>query len=82
MHEVTIKKIKGGTAIRTDVTVGRCHNLPVVGESFEMFSEPLNKNASVRWITTSTVQNVVEETDYILIETKNSTYRLEVKEIK
>lgn len=82
MYEVTFKTVKGGSAMRTDLTVGRCHKLPVVGESFEMFSEPLNKNASVRWITTSTVQNVIEETDHILIETKNSTYRLEVVDIK
>lgn len=79
MHSVTLSKVKNGAAIRTDTTVGHCHSLPVVGKSFEMFSAPLNKNASVRWITTSTVQNVIEEADHILIKTMNSTYKLEIK---
>jgi hypothetical protein len=42
---VILKKITGGTAIRTDEAIGQCHKLPVVGESFEMFSEPLTKNS-------------------------------------
>ena len=77
MYDVTMSKVKGGTAIRTDVTVGRCHNLPALGVSFEMFSEPLVKNSSVRWITTSAVQNVITHDDCVIIETKNSTYKLE-----
>ena len=80
MHTVTLKKIKGGTAIRTDVTVGRCHKLPVVGESFEMFSEPLVKGSMLRWVTTSTVQKVTPEENSILIETLNSVYRLDFEQ--
>ena len=79
MYEVTLRKVKGGSAIRTDETVGRCHRLPAIGESFEMFSEPLDKNACVRWLTTSTVQNITSEDSDMLIETRNSTYRLEFK---
>ena len=78
MHQVTLSKVKGGTAVRTDVTVGCCHKLPMVGESFEMFSEPLRKGASVRWLTTSTVQNVITQEDCTIIETMNSTYKLVV----
>ena len=76
MHTVTMSKITGGTAIRTDVVVGNCHELPVVGSSFEMFSEPLTKGMGVRWITTSTIQKVVPQEDCVMIETLNSTYKL------
>lgn len=80
MHNVTLKKITGGTAVRTDVTVGRCHKLPVVGESFEMFSEPLVSGANVRWITTSAIQKITPEENSILIETRNSVYRLDFEQ--
>jgi len=79
MHSVILSKVKGGTAIRTHTTDGRCYSLPTVGKSFEMFSDPLNKNASVRWITTSTVQQVTQEESCVIIETLNSTYKLEIK---
>lgn len=80
MYEVTFSKVKGGSSVRTETTVGHCHNLPEVGKSFAMFSEPLVRDYGVRWITTSTVQNIVEEADCVLIETMNSTYRLEFKQ--
>lgn len=80
MHNVIFSKVTGGEAIRTHTTDGHCYNLPTVGKPFEMFSDPINKNASCRWITTSTVQNVIKETDHILIETMNSTYKLEVRD--
>lgn len=79
MHNITLSKVKNGAAIRTDITVGYCHSLPVVGKSFEMFSEPIDKNASVRWITTSTVQKVTPDENSVIIETLNSTYKLEIK---
>ena len=79
MHTVTLSKVKGGDAVRTDITVGRCHNLPVVGVSFEMFSESLTRDDGVRWITTSTVQNVITHEDYVIIETTNSTYKLVIE---
>ena len=79
MHSVTLSKVKNGAAIRTDTAIGHCHTLPVVGKSFEMFSAPLNKNASVRWITTSTVQKVTPDENSVIIETLNSTYRLVIK---
>lgn len=81
MHDVTMTKVTGGTAVRTDVTVGRCPRLPEVGKSFEMYSEPLekNKNASLRWITTSAVQSVTPEESCVIIETRNSKYKLEFK---
>jgi hypothetical protein len=79
IYEVTFSKVKGGSSVRTDVTVGHCHSLPVVGKQFEMFSEPLESDEGVRWITTSTVQNIIEETDCVLLETMNSTYKLIVK---
>lgn len=79
MHSVTLSKVKNGSAIRTDTTVGHCHSLPVVGESFRMFSEPLNRDASVRWITTSTVQKVTPDETGLIVETMNSTYRLVIK---
>ena len=78
-YNVTLTKVMGGTAIRTDVTVGCCHKLPIVGESFEMFSEPLVSGSSVRWITTSEVQKVTPEETGVLIETRNSVYRLVIK---
>lgn len=79
MFEVTLSKVRGGGNIRTDVTVGHCHRLPSIGESFEMFSESLTRDDGVRWITTSTVQNVINNTDHTLIETLNSTYKLVVE---
>jgi hypothetical protein len=78
MYNVTFSKVAGGTNVRTKTTTGHCYNLPVVGAVFEMFSNPLNKNADIRWITTSTVQNIVDDTDCMLIETMNSTYKLVV----
>ena len=77
MHKVTFSKVKGGSNVRTDVTVGHCHRLPSIGESFEMFSEPLTKGMGVRWITTSTIQKIVPQEDCVMIETRNSTYKLE-----
>ena len=76
MHTVTMSKVTGGTAIRTDEVVGSCHELPVVGSSFAMFSEPLTKGMGVRWVTTSTIQKVVPQEDCVMIETRNSTYKL------
>lgn len=76
MHNVTMSKVTGGTAIRTDEVVGNCHELPVVGSSFAMFSEPLTKGMGVRWITTSTIQKVTPLEDCVMIDTLNSTYKL------
>ena len=76
MHNVTMSKVTGGTAIRTDEVVGNCHELPVVGSSFAMFSEPLTKGMGVRWITTSTLQKVTPLEDCVMIDTLNSTYKL------
>jgi hypothetical protein len=80
MHEVTMTKVTGGTAVRTAVTTGHCHKLPEVGKSFEMFSEPLIKDAGVRWITTSTIQKITPDEKCVIIETINSKYKLEFKE--
>lgn len=79
MHNVIFSKVKGGTAIRTHTTDGHCYDLPTVGKSFEMFSDPIDKNASCRWITTSTVQKVTQDESCVIIETMNSTYKLEIK---
>ena len=76
MHKVTMTKVTGGSSVRTNETVGHCHKLPAVGESFEMMSESLSFEGGIRWITTSTIQDIITHADHVLIETTNSTYKL------
>ena len=77
MHKVTLKKISGGSAIRTNIVIGSCYKLPNIGESFEMFAESLSIDGNTRHIVTSTVQNVQADKTGVTIETLNSKYKLE-----
>ena len=76
MYNVTMSKVKGGDAIRSNTVRGICLNQPIIGESFTMTSDSLDFTGGVRLITTSTVKSVVKQADSIIFETLNSTYRL------
>lgn len=79
MYNVTLSKIQGGYAIRTDVTTGTCNRLPAVGQMFEMFVSSGTSSDNYRWITTSSVKSVSEHDKTILFKTQNSTYRIDIE---
>jgi hypothetical protein len=60
--------------LRTDVIEGWCYHLPIVGEAFSIFSDPLDPEMQVRVVRTSTVVDVYVDR----FETLNSTYELVV----
>lgn len=79
MYDVTLKKVNGGTQIRTATVTGRCSKYPVVGESFTMYADPIDLLTDVRIITTSIVKSVTKQEDGMLVETLNSIYHLTIK---
>jgi hypothetical protein len=64
--------------LRTNEIVGEFSYSPEVGHVFRFYSKPLDPDASIRVITTSSVQSINGQE----FKTRNSTYRLEVDEIK
>ena len=76
MYNVTLKKIEGGTRIRTAEVVGVCAKYPVIGESFQLSAVPLVEGSIARIVSTSTVQDVIVQDDGFIIETLNSKYHL------
>lgn len=79
MHNVILRKVKGGSQIRTDEVVGVCEKYPVIGESFKVISDPLVPGALGRIVTTSVVRDIIEQDDGVLILTMNSEYHLSLK---
>lgn len=66
--------------LRTDVIVGESQGMPKRGKSFTMEAEPLNSNASFRYVNTSIVMQVVDLSENVKrFTTKSgSVYELEV----
>lgn len=66
--------------MRTNEFKGHFMNIPVVGNQFCIFGEPISENMSVRYIKTSPVKEVEQIYDKILeFKTQNSTYHLELE---
>lgn len=76
-HKLT--KLKSNhNNLRTDEVIGNVFFPPAVGSSLVMFSEPLDKTASIRSIQTSTIQEIYELSPGVIeFKTRNSNYRLE-----
>ena len=63
--------------LRTDTVEGMCTNLPEVGMSFVLWSEPLTTGHHYRQVATSPVQSVeVLSADVLRFKTLNSIYEL------
>jgi len=78
MHGNLTKLSDNKNALRTNNIEGDYSNAPSVGKSFTIFGEPLTKEADVRIITTSMVEEISAEEDHsITFRTLNSLYRLE-----
>jgi hypothetical protein len=73
--KVTLTKlISNHNTLRTDVVDGECERLPVVGESWVMYSAPLEEFGNLRYIRTSPVVELTPDG----FRTENSTYALTV----
>lgn len=77
-YRVSMKRVEGGSALRTPTIDGECDYLPRAGFPFVMTSAPLTLGAVLRVVTTSIVQSSVRTDDVFLFKTENSTYRLTV----
>ena len=66
--------------VRTKTIEGRCVFLPRIGHRFNMTAPPLALLFGRRWFSSSPVQHIKEKNGAIFFRTKNSNYKLEVKE--
>jgi hypothetical protein len=64
--------------VRTKEIVGECATLPIEGETFMMFAEPIDKTKDVRWLHTTKIKSVKREGTTYHFETQNSKYMLGV----
>ncbi len=80
MTKVKLIKIsKNENALRDNEIEGEASKLPKVGESFHMTAPPRDIPRGDRWVTTSEVREIVEQTDRaVTFHTLNSTYRVEI----
>jgi len=73
-----IKISKNENALRDDTIEGETFALPKVGQSFHLTAPPRDVPHGDRWVTTSEVKEIVEQTDRaVTFHTLNSTYRVE-----
>ena len=80
MFNVTMTRISGGSNVRTDLVTGVAEFYPSVGERFTMFSNALNDNFDFRMVSTSEVKTISNlGPGSVIIETLNSSYKLEYK---
>lgn len=88
MWRIILKKLsQNDNALRTPVVKGFSSRLPKVGESFSLFSEPINPNAAFRQTCTSEIMamSVIPRNGHyfkLTIYTENSIYLLTLKKIK
>jgi hypothetical protein len=78
MYDVILKKVSGGNNVRTDVVIGSCVDYPKIGEEFLMLAESLDRTKDLRIVRTTSVKSITEQDKSLLIETQNSTYKLEI----
>lgn len=77
VHKIKINKMESKhTRLRTDEVEGHSFDLPEVGKSFILFSEPLEEGKDVRTVQTSPVTAVDHSSQ--IFWTEYSTYRWEV----
>ena len=76
----TLKAIKGGEALRTDVVEGVFAEAPEKDSYFIMFAKSIDPNGFARRISTSRIQEVTTEGNSITFRTRNSTYKLTILE--
>lgn len=67
--------------VRTKKIIGECASLPVEGQTFLMFADPLDTSKSVRMLHTSKLKSVRKEDSTYYFETQNSEYKLKVTEL-
>ena len=68
-------------ALRTNEIEGKFEHLPKVGQSFTIIGEPLKKGMLCRLVMTTAVEELLNpEYGVYILNTVNSTYRLEVDE--
>lgn len=69
------KGVEGG--LRTKTVEGTSEVLPTVGKCFSMLAEPLDKNASIRFIETSVIEDVLKKGKTYTFRTRSgSVYKL------
>ena len=78
MYNVTMSKVRGGVAVRTETVQGTCTDRPVIGESFAILAESLSFAGGIRVITTSPITAITEQDDSLIVQTLNSTYKLTI----
>jgi len=80
MYYCTLKKIESNhSRLRTETVEGFTIEMPIVGQSFCMYSkDTLTPDTDIRSITTSTVQEVVTNPQNydVMFHTRNSSYML------
>jgi hypothetical protein len=58
---VRLTKLEGGSAVRTDTVIGITHDMPTIGNRFEMVSKSLDPTLLFRKVTTSRVVEVMTD---------------------
>lgn len=80
---VRLKMLDKGTVggLRTKLVTGVAVALPVIGDEFEMFADPLDATEGQRFIETTPVRTIkkLSETNWVF-KTRNTTYGLELLE--
>jgi hypothetical protein len=79
--KVKLTKLIGGDRVRTPTVEGDADCLPEVGRPFVMIAESFVIPGGIRLVATSDVQAIVtDDTGACILETLNSTYKLEVSD--
>lgn len=80
--KVRLERLEGTkkkSPLRTAEVEGFCNFLPIVGNTWKMYAEPLETDKDIRFIETSVVEKYVEfDLPLIIFKTKNSIYKLTV----
>lgn len=78
--KVKLEKLSNNAnRLRTKTVIGECETLPELNKSFEMTSESLTPGMDFRFIQTSPVVKIVNQTHtFVEFETENSTYIVDI----
>ena len=77
MFNVKLTKVHGGSNIRTSEVQGTALEPLALNQPFIMVSTPLDSTTDVRYIRTSPVQTITENSDgSVTFATENSIYQL------
>lgn len=76
MYKVKLIKISDNVNnLRTNVVIGECETLPIIGKPFLMTSQPL-ETGNIRVIETSKVISYMQVMNEMYFDTQNSKYNL------